>query len=182
MTPGHAADEAGARDDAHAADGSDTPRFRRARRADAEAITDLTLRSKRYWGYADAFMAIVTPALTMTPAELESSDDWVEVLESGAAILGFYRLRRRTELAWLEDLFIDPPYMGKGHGRRLFLRAAEVARGWGLGVMEFESDPFAEPFYLRLGAERVAMSPSTLVPGRSLPLMRYALALREPPA
>ncbi len=57
----------------------------------------------------------------------------------------------------------------------LFERAAEVGRGWGLGVMEFESDPFAEPFYLHLGAERVSMSPSTLVPGRSIPLMRFAL-------
>jgi GNAT superfamily N-acetyltransferase len=123
-------------------------------------------------------MAIVTAALTTTAADLESGPDWVEVLESGATIVGFYRLRRRTELAWLEDLFIDPPFMGKGYGRRLFLRAAEVARGWGAGVMEFESDPFAEPFYLRLGAERVAMSPSSLVPGRSLPLMRYALELR----
>ena len=65
--------------------------------------------------------------------------------------------------------------MGRGFGRRLFLRAAHVAREWGLGVMEFESDPYAEPFYLRLGAKRVAMSPSSLVPGRSLPLMRYRL-------
>ena len=87
------------------------------------------------------------------------------------------RLRRLTELAFLDDLFVDPGAMGQGLGRRLFLRAAEVAREWGYGVLELESDPYAERFYLRLGCERVAMSPSALVPGRSIPLMRYTLGV-----
>ena len=38
--------------------------------------------------------------------------------------------------------------------------------------MELEADPFAEPFYLHLGAVRVGMSPVTVVPGRAVPLMR----------
>ena len=151
------------------------PLLRRAQGDDAEAITRLTLRSKRRWGYSEAFMTAMTPDLTITPADLELTATQVEVLEVEGGLLGFFRLQRRTELAFLEDLFIDPPAMGRGHGRRLFLRAAALAREWGLGVMEFESDPFAEPFYLRLGAKRVGMSPSALLPGRSIPLMRYAL-------
>ncbi|HSM33697.1 MAG TPA: GNAT family N-acetyltransferase [Anaerolineae bacterium] len=149
--------------------------LRRARRGDAEAITSLTLRSKRHWGYDEAFMATMTPALTCVPDDLLAGDQQVEVLEGSTGLLGFYRLRRLTELAFLEDLFVDPDAMGQGVGRQLFLRAASVAREWGAGVMEFESDPFAESFYLRLGAERVGMSPSQLLPGRSIPLMRYAL-------
>lgn len=151
------------------------PLLRRARSGEASAITELTLRAKRQWGYSGSFMALVEPALTMTEAELERTADHIEVLDGGSGLLGFFRLRRRTELAFLEDLFVDPSAAGGGHGRRLFLRAAEVARGWGMGVMEFESDPFAEGFYLKLGAERVGMSPSLLLPGRSIPLMRYAL-------
>ena len=120
-------------------------------------------------------MATMLPALTTTATDLERPRTHVEVLEEDGRLLGYYRLRRRTELAYLEDLFIDPDVMGRGLGRRLFERAADVARGWGLGVLEFESDPFAESFYLHLGAERVGMSPSALMPGRSIPLMRYAL-------
>lgn len=150
-------------------------RFRRARVDDAAPITRLTLRSKRHWGYSEAFMAVMTPALTVTPADVEVSSDRIEVLEANGVLLGFFRLRRLTELAFLEDLFVDPDVTGRGHGRHLFMRAADVARHWGHGVMEFESDPYAEAFYLRLGAERVGMSPSTLLPGRSIPLMRYAL-------
>ena len=150
-------------------------RLRPATPADVEAITRLTLRSKRHWGYDEAFMATMLPALTTTVSDLELPRTHVEVLEEDGRLLGYFRLRRRTELAFLEDLFVDPDVMGRGLGSQLFERAADVARGWGLGVLEFESDPFAESFYLRLGAERVGMSPSALMPGRSIPLMRYAL-------
>ncbi len=152
-----------------------SPLLRRARPEDAAAITRLALRSKQHWGYSDLFMAAMLPALTCSAADLESTSALVEVLQRGGRLLGFYRVRRLTELAYLDDLFVDPGSMGQGLGRQLFLRALEVARQWGYGVVEFESDPYAEGFYLRLGCERVAMSPSSLMPGRSIPLMRYAL-------
>jgi len=151
------------------------PLLRCACAGDAEVITRLVLRSKRHWDYSEAFMAVMTPALVFELADLEGPSDRVEVLEVEGELRGVFRLRRRTELAFLEDLFVDPEAMGHGYGRLLFERAATVAREWGFGVMEFESDPNAERFYLHLGAERVGMSPSTLMPGRSIPLMRYAL-------
>lgn len=125
-------------------------------------------------------MTVLAPAMSCYPADLVASDQHVEVLDDGGRLLGFFRLRRLTELAFLEDLFIDPDVIGQGFGRQLFLRAADVARSWGAGVMEFESDPFAESFYLRLGARRVGMSPSQLQPGRSIPLMRYPLLADDP--
>lgn len=149
--------------------------FRRARVDEASAITELVLRSKRHWPYPDAFIETMTPSLTVRPTDIDGPGVHVEVLEADGRMVGVLRLFRRTELAFLEDLWLDPEVMGQGLGRRLFERAAEVARGWGKGVLEFEADPYAEPFYLHLGAERVAMSPSTALPGRAIPLMRYAL-------
>jgi GNAT superfamily N-acetyltransferase len=151
------------------------PGLRRARPEDAEAITRLALRSKRHWGYDHDFMAALTPELTFTPADLVRERDHIEVLDSSDDLLGVLRLCWRTEIAFLEDLWIDPEAMGRGYGRLLFERSVEVARSWGKGVMELEADPFAEPFYLHLGAVRVSMSPVTVVPGRSVPLMRYSL-------
>ena len=154
---------------------SSSARFRRARPDEADAITELIVRSKRHWGYSDELIALMTPVLTFQAADLERPWDHVEVLEVDGRLVGVFRLRRRTELAFLEDLWIDPVAMGQGYGRQVFERAATVARSWGKGVMEWESDPLAEPFYLHLGAQRVAMSPATVIPGRSIPLMRYAL-------
>ena len=98
------------------------PRFRRARPEEAEAITRLALRSKRHWGYDDAFMAALTPELTFTPADLAQERDHVEVLESSDDLLGVFRLCWRTEMAFLEDLWIDPEAMGRGYGRLAFER------------------------------------------------------------
>ena len=150
-------------------------RFRPAGPDELEAITALAIRSKAYWGYPDEFMAALRPELTFRQADLDDPRTCVEVLEVDGRLIGAIRMRRRTELAYLEDLWVDPEAIGHGYGRLGYERACEIGRGWGKGVMELEADPFAEPFYLHLGAVRVGMSPVTVVPGRAVPLMRYAL-------
>jgi len=150
-------------------------RFRRPRPEEAAAITELAVRSKRHWGYGDAFIESLAEELAFTPERLADPALHVELLETDGRPVGVFGLRRRTELAFLEDLWVEPSAMGRGHGRRLFRRAVAIARAWGKGVLEWESDPFAEPFYLHLGATRVGMVPSSVIPGRSLPLMRYPL-------
>ncbi len=152
------------------------PRFRPARPDELEAITALAIRSKRHWGYSDEFMAALIQELTFQEADLEDERTRVEVFEGDdGRLIGALRMRRRTELAYLEDLWIDPEAIGRGYGRIGFERACAIGREWGKGVMELEADPFAEPFYLHVGAVRVAMSPVPRVPGRAVPLMRYSL-------
>ena len=114
-------------------------------------------------------------AWDLTLAAEDLVQDHVEVLESETGLVGFYRLQRRDACAWLEDLFIDPDAVRCGHGRRLFERAAGVARDWGYRILEFDSDPRAETFYLHLGAERIGMKASALIAGREFPVMRYVL-------
>lgn len=149
------------------------PLLRRARPGEAAAITAMMLRSKRSWGYSDEFMSTVASDMTLAPASIET--DIVEVLEQAGAIVGVMRLQRRASCAWLQDLFVDPDSMGQGLGRRLFDRAVALSRVWGYHEMQFESDPNAESFYLRLGAERIGTSLSGIIPGRQFPLLRYAL-------
>lgn len=151
------------------------PDFRRARPEDLASVTDLAKRSKRYWGYSDAFMAALDDELTFRQADLDDERTRVEVLEVDGRLVCALRMRRRTELAYLEDLWVDPAAIGHGYGRIGFGRACGIGREWGKGVMELEADPHAEPFYLHLGCQRVWMSPVTSVPGRSVPLMRYSL-------
>jgi GNAT superfamily N-acetyltransferase len=63
--------------------------------------------------------------------------------------------------------------MGAGVGRTLLEAANRLARDAGVRELLIESDPQAEAFYLRQGAERIGRrtSPST---GRELPLLRLA--------
>ena len=54
----------------------------------------------------------------------------------------------------LEHLWVLPPFMRQGVGGALFRHAMNKARELGCVSVKIESDPFAEPFYLRMGCER----------------------------
>ncbi len=137
---------------------------RPARPSEAEALTELALRSKGHWGHDAAFLERCRPELTVTPADIASGT--VLVAEHDGGVAGFAAVRTEPP-AELEMLFVEPAAMGRGVGRAL-LEAARRAAGTDLMI---ESDPQAEAFYLRHGARRIGRrtSPST---GRELPLLR----------
>jgi GNAT superfamily N-acetyltransferase len=56
---------------------------------------------------------------------------------------------------WLEDLFVLPEHRGHGHGRRLLIELARIARERGCGRIEWSVLDWNEPsiaFYRSLGA------------------------------
>jgi GNAT superfamily N-acetyltransferase len=140
---------------------------------EADALTELTMRSKAHWGYDEEFMRAVRTELTMSRDTIAEQE--VFVVEERGAIGGFYALIVSGDDAELSMLFVDPPFHGRGYGRALFEHAAREARALGAKKMTIDSDPFAEPFYLALGAERIGEAPSGSIPGRMLPRLRYAL-------
>lgn len=79
----------------------------------------------------------------------------------------------------LEDLWLEPEAIGAGHGRRLWEHAVAVARACGASAMELDAEPNAMGFYERMGAVRVGVTASSVVPGRELPRMRVPLVGRE---
>ena len=146
--------------------------FRRAKAEEAEFLTHLTRRSKAYWGYDPDFMRAVAGDLTVTPAAIKEHEVWI--LEENGNILGFHQVKL-GDPAWLEDLWLEPEVIGKGHGRQLWEHAVGVARDGGAWAMEFNAEPFAMGFYERMGAVQVGETPSRYIPGRNLPLMRMPL-------
>jgi hypothetical protein len=50
-----------------------------------------------------------------------------------------------------------------------------LARALGAWRMRIESDPFAEPFYRAMGAERIGEAASDAIPGRLIPLLVLAV-------
>jgi GNAT superfamily N-acetyltransferase len=139
-------------------------RLRPARLDEAPALTELALRSKGHWGHDAAFLERCRPELTVAADDVEAGRVTVAVV--AGAVAGFATVRPE-EPAELEALFVEPAAMGHGVGRAL-LREAQRRAGTALLI---ESDPQAEAFYLRHGAERIGRrtSPST---GRELPLLR----------
>ena len=90
----------------------------------------------------------------------------------GSDYAGFYCLAAGGGTGVLDDMFINPPYIGTGCGRALWDHLLATAGALGVAEFTVEADPFAEGFYLRMGAERIGQAESTAVPGRKLPLLK----------
>ncbi len=147
--------------------------LRPARPGEAAELTELVLRSKAHWGYDAEFLARVRPALTLAEDHLPTT----MVAEYDGRAAGVATIIGEPPEGELDLLFVDPWAIGKGVGKALFLDAADRARALRFTRLLIESDPYAEAFYLRMGAVRIGerVSPAT---GRSLPLL--AISIEEP--
>jgi GNAT superfamily N-acetyltransferase len=150
--------------------------IRPARPEEADALSRLCVRSKAYWGYDPAFMALAGPAVRVR-------SEWIErgnVLVAGDEPLAVSAITRSEGDEWdLALFFVDPPAMGKGVGRALFGATADLARRRGAKSLFILSDPGGAAFYMRMGAVRLGEAPSDAIPGRMLPTLRFSLSIEE---
>ncbi|MCB0107268.1 MAG: GNAT family N-acetyltransferase [Caldilineaceae bacterium] len=137
-----------------------------ARPAHAEALSDIALRSKGHWGYSSEQLALWREEfLTFTPEFIRDNQVWIAVADE--QIVGFAAIKEEDGTAILDDLWVLPAYIGRGVGRQLFGHvAAHVPE------FIFTSDPHADNFYYKMGAEKIGEQPST-IQGRTLTLFRY---------
>ncbi|WP_199789357.1 GNAT family N-acetyltransferase [Sorangium cellulosum] len=157
--------------------------IRLARVDEAGALTALCRRSKAHWGYDAAFMRLAAPALEVDAEAIGEGRVFVGV-DGDDRALGVARLDildiKPPDVAELGLLFVDPPAMGLGVGAALFRHVAAEARRRGCRRMTILADPFAAPFYERMGANCLGQAPSDAIPGRTLPL--YDVDLTRPVA
>ena len=92
-------------------------------------------------------------------------------------VVGWAALIPKGEVCWLDDLWIDPAFIGAGIGSGLFRHAAARARRLDSERMEWEAEPNAIGFYEKMGGRPVRESePSEW--GRILQVM--GVDLRRP--
>ena len=151
---------------------------RRAQPADAPALTELAVRAKSHWGYPAEWLEQWHDALTITAEYLDAHPAFVAVAEGIPA--GVCVLQLRGNDTSLEHMWVAPEFHRSGVGRALVTRALEEADRLGACRIIVESDPFAEGFYLRLGAHRIGEVPAPMPgsPARTLPQLEFRL---EPP-
>ena len=72
---------------------------------------------------------------------------------------------------YLEDLFVDSAHRGKGYGKGLLVKLAQIARERGCGRLEWSCLDWNQPsidFYLSLGAEPLEDWTTYRVAGKTL--------------
>lgn len=148
-------------------------RLRPARPDEAEALTELSMRSKRSNGYDQAFMDSCRAELTVTAAGMEAGEYWVAEADQ---ICGMVCLQA-AEDGWGEvhAFFIDPEFQRRGIGRLLWSKLLERAETFGMKGLYLDADPAAVPFYCAMGFTVTGEVPSGSIAGRMLPRMTIEL-------
>jgi GNAT superfamily N-acetyltransferase len=150
-----------------------TLQVRPARAGEGAALSELTLRSKAYWGYDDAFMAACREVLVVPESSIAAGE--VLVAEHDGVVVGVAAVMDEPPEVELDVCFVDPDAIGTGVGRVLVDAAKAKARALGATAMRVQSDPNAAAFYARLGAHPIGDMASEIDPGRRLPVLRFDL-------
>lgn len=135
-------------------------------------LREIAIAAKASWGYDLDRVREWAQGGDFTPEGLVRIGAFVT--EEDGVVVGWAALIARGEVAWLEDLWVEPAWMRRGIGAALFQAAADRARAAGARRMEWEAEPNALPFYERLGARRVRDSSPTSW-GRSVPVLSVDL-------
>jgi GNAT superfamily N-acetyltransferase len=153
----------------------DDVRIRPAEPQDADRLREIFTAAKGSWGYDAGLVREAAAALDLSPEALLAREVYVAEVDGQA--VGFVSLVPGSEAWLLDDLWVDPAWMGRGIGRLLFTHASDRAREAGAHRLEWESDPNAVGFYEKMGGEYVRASEPTIW-GRVVPIMGVDLPTR----
>jgi len=137
-------------------------RIRPARAGEEERLREVACAAKAHWGYEAGRVG-------EWAADLEYAGKDVWVADVGKPV-GYATLIVDGELAELDELWVEPDWIGQGVGSELFRFVASRAASLGAARLEWEADPNAVGFYERMGARWLRDSaPSAW--GRITPVM-----------
>lgn len=148
-------------------------RIRSARPREGERLREIAIAAKGHWGYDPERVREWAATGDFSLAGLREKE--VHVAEAEARAVAWAALIPRGELIWLDDLWVEPGWIGKGIGSLLFRHAVERAIQLGGKQLEWEAEPNAVGFYEKLGARYLRDSELSSW-GRVIPVMGVDLA------
>lgn len=135
---------------------------RQARLDESRFLSGLAIRSKCYWPYPLDYLEKCIGAMSVTETDIT---DWpVSVAEQNGEVIGFFALKQVSGENRLDHLWIDPRFINKGIGRILFAEAVFAAKSIGWTGFRIAADPYAESFYLKMGATKIGAVQSKVKP------------------
>ena len=147
--------------------------FRRARGAEAQAIRELIVRSMGYWERPPGYLEAARELMSLDGDDLVRDEAWM--VEVGGAVAGFYRLSREGEEAEIEEFHLEPSWIGRGIGRRMFEHAVSRARAMGVRWLTWTTEANTLGFYRHMGGEVVGLEPCGIEGEEPMNRMRLGL-------
>jgi N-acetylglutamate synthase-like GNAT family acetyltransferase len=141
----------------------------RSNREDNDILTDITKKSKAYWGYSDEQMEKWSDLLTITKSYIETNNVYKLLIENQT--IGYYSYIILDETkTQLDNLFVLPKYIGKGYGKCLMEDFLKRIKQTACKKIIVESEPNAEKFYESFGFIKTGQI-ETAITNRYLPMM-----------
>jgi len=145
--------------------------------SDHQILTEITKKSKAYWGYSDEQIENWSQFLTVTPTYIETNLVYKLTIEDKLA--GYYSFLYEDETTVkLDNLFVLPEYIGKGLGRILmnhFLLGIDKTI---VDKITLNSEPNAELFYTKLGFIKTGEI-ETSIKNRYMPIMELNIKTEQ---
>jgi maltose O-acetyltransferase len=153
-------------------------KVRQANLEESNTLTEISFAAKRYWNYPEQYFEVWKSELTITEKYILKNT--VYVAEIDEKVVGYFSIVNVPEEFWsgevfvnsghwLEHIFIHPDYIGKSIGSTLIDFAKQLCIKNGIEKLYIFSDPNANGFYEKIGAEYIKESPSS-IPGRKVSL------------
>lgn len=143
--------------------------------SEALELSDLASRSKAHWPYDKEYLDLCRSVTHVAEDDIRS---WhFRVAEINKKIFGFAAVCSVKEEYMLDHLWIEPEVIGSGIGKALFQDAVTCAKRMGWTKFTIAADPYAEKFYIKMGAKRIGERESKIRPGFFLPLLEYDIGL-----
>lgn len=149
-------------------------KIEKANSDDHKILSEITKKSKAFWGYSEGQMAQWDDVLTISKEYIQTNFAYKLIIEN--QVIGYYSyFNTETYTVKLDNLFVLPEYIGKGYGNYLmvdFLNRIKENRD--IKKVLLDADPNAEKFYQKFGFTTIGQL-ETSIKNRFLPIMELNL-------
>ena len=147
-------------------------KIERANIHDDEILSEITKKSKAFWGYSKEQILEWNDNLTISKNYIESNYAFKLLDEN--TVIGYYSYILEKSSVKLDNLFVLPEYIGKGFGKYLVNDFLTRMRNQKIKKIILDSDPNAEEFYLKIGFKKIGEF-ETSIKNRFMPIMEMNL-------
>jgi GNAT superfamily N-acetyltransferase len=143
-------------------------RIRSGHAGEGSTLRQIAIAAKSYWGYDRSWVTEWVEHGGFSDEALRARDIYVADIDGKP--VGWAASVPKGDVCWLDDLWVDPPWIGKGVGSRLWRHVAQRAADVRAVRLEWEAEPNAVGFYKKMGGRYLRDSEAREW-GRVLPIM-----------
>ncbi|WP_262147665.1 GNAT family N-acetyltransferase [Chryseobacterium foetidum] len=140
---------------------------------DHKILTEITKKSKAYWGYSNEQMEEWSDLLTIKEEYFKNNEVYKLLINnSTVAYYSYFSINENT--VKLDNLFVLPDEIGKGYGKLLMNDFISKIKKSKTKIIILDADPNAQKFYESFGFTKIGKI-ETSIKNRFLPIMELQL-------